>query len=301
MCTLHVLLKKHTIPLSITDLSTESQQQCRDKKNQNDDLYIILLDSCVCDNYGQQVVPGSQHVNYIFFILQPSDGGVQVLLELFGDNSNSSLIDRFVINVTVPDSMTGRTSTAYSGIFGFAVINIDLTLQCEPGYTGLNCLTIDNCTGVNCNSGTCEQGICLCTPGYTGQFCEIIVGDQLTITIHSVRNPQGKCADIDCETDRGATLCCGRHMCPESHCEYYLHYCQRPIGSAVSNEQREHQAQCDAENTREETHLANFFTFMMFSNLTRSGFEWVRNSYIMNQNTVIWVKVARNDAAIIES
>ena len=75
---------------------------------------------------------------------------------------------------------------------------------CAPGYTGPDCLEdIDECAGVNCNNGTCEQGTasftCVCTPGYTGQFCERKLDSyQLSVTIHSVSNPQSRCADTAC-------------------------------------------------------------------------------------------------------
>ena len=108
------------------------------------------------------------------------------------------------------------TPQQYSGRFGFATIELSFQLECQPGFFGGECLnstvicdpspcdnggvcspdatngftctcvgdftgrscdmTIDNCLNVNCNKGTCVDGVgtftCECEAGYTRQFCE---------------------------------------------------------------------------------------------------------------------------------
>ena len=49
--------------------------------------------------------------------------------------------------------------------------------MCEGGFTGRSCdIMIDDCLNVNCNNGTCVDGVgtftCECEAGYMGQFCE---------------------------------------------------------------------------------------------------------------------------------
>ena len=71
------------------------------------------------------------------------------------DNINE-LIDRFVINATLPVGTTVRE--VYFGIFGFAEAIISLTLECAKNYYDANCDRF-------CNES------CTCGPGLTGPFC----------------------------------------------------------------------------------------------------------------------------------
>ncbi len=264
---------------------------------------------------------------------------MQIFFEFVDYDSNrlrDDLIDRFAINVTLPVG-TSTDRETYSGIFGFATVNISFTLECaenfydrncdrfcnesctcgpgltgpfcttsiddcanvtcgenqrcvdghltsscvcEPGYTGPDCLVdINECAGVNCNFGTCEQGIgsftCVCTPGYTGELCERRLDSyQLQITINSVGNPEGRCADIECNQTINET-CCDTNACPQRNCEYYLHYCQRSMDTPVSYERTEYQGNCTAINTLSERHDVDSFTFT-YTTLTLSGPKWVR-------------------------
>ena len=62
--------------------------------------------------------------------------GVQLYLEMidYDFNAKDELIDRFVMNVTVP---IGSSINKYDvrGIFGFAEINVNFEARCKPGWT----------------------------------------------------------------------------------------------------------------------------------------------------------------------
>ena len=121
--------------------------------------------------------------------------------------------------------MAGANTTTpqqYSGRFGFTNIELSFELECLPGFFGEECtmtcdsfpcdngglcspdtingftctcvgdftgrlcdVMIDNCLNVNCNNGTCVDGVgtftCECEADYTGQFCE----ETLTLTTSS--------------------------------------------------------------------------------------------------------------------
>ena len=71
----------------------------------------------------------------------------------------------------------------------------NFTCTCEGDFTGRSCdVTIDDCLNVNCNNGTCVDGVgtftCECEAGYTGQFCEemlmIIPTTSIATTIEDV-------------------------------------------------------------------------------------------------------------------
>ena len=72
------------------------------------------------------------------------------------------MIDRFVINVSPSAFTTERKN--YSGIFGFAIIDMSLEIICAENFYGPNCdqVCVENCT---------------CKPGFKGKFCETIVED----------------------------------------------------------------------------------------------------------------------------
>jgi len=64
--------------------------------------------------------------------------------------------------------------------------------ECEVGFSGSNCEeNIDDCVGVDCNNGTCVDGIssyyCSCDVNYTGSHCE----DLDYCAIHSAEQSHG--------------------------------------------------------------------------------------------------------------
>ena len=64
--------------------------------------------------------------------------------------------------------------------------------ECDVGFSGSNCEeNIDDCVGVNCNNGTCVDGIsryhCSCNVNYTGSHCE----DVDYCAIHSAERSHG--------------------------------------------------------------------------------------------------------------
>ena len=123
---------------------------------------------------------------------------------------------------------------------------LNYTCVCQPGYTGTDCATpFDPCTGVNCNSGRCQEGMCVCDAAYTGQFCETrLDGFQLQVTIHSFSNPDGMCAEPQCSS----THCCETTACPNT-CEYFFSLCLRPADMEVSTVRRINQGICDTFET----------------------------------------------------
>lgn len=60
--------------------------------------------------------------------------------------------------------------------------NIGRNISCECPFSEDRCLTLTSpnvCTR-NCVTGSCNQSICICYPGYTGQYCDIqLCGDQV--------------------------------------------------------------------------------------------------------------------------
>ena len=154
---------------------------------------------------------------------------------------------------------------------------LNYTCVCQPGYTGTDCATpFDLCTGVNCNSGRCQEGMCVCDAAYTGQFCETrLDGFQLQVTIHSFSNPDGMCAERYC----GPTQCC-EGACPSS-CEYIFFLCLRPAGTLVSTLRNANEGNCDTYfETIPSRPIANglTFTYHVFGTpnpIIFQGTEWV--------------------------
>jgi len=75
--------------------------------------------------------------------------------------------------------------------------------DCDLGFTGRNCETnINDCEGVNCNNGTCVDGVnnytCECFVKYTGRHCEY----PNYCAIHSAAQSHG-CYDGICCANNG--------------------------------------------------------------------------------------------------
>ena len=158
---------------------------------------------------------------------------------------------------------------------------LDYDCVCELGYTGLDCVTrVDLCNGVNCNFGSCSDeetfSVCVCYPGYMGQFCDVQQdGYELQVTLHSFNNPGGMCADTQC----GQDYCCEGRACPNA-CEYHFSICQRPAGTPVSDARRVYQGDCDAFETMTSRIMENGteFSHSIFGTpnpITLRGIRWV--------------------------
>jgi hypothetical protein len=52
-------------------------------------------------------------------------------------------------------------------------ISFESSIILEPDTANPDIAILDNCVRVNCNGGTCIEGICDCQAGYTGEMCEI--------------------------------------------------------------------------------------------------------------------------------
>lgn len=96
------------------------------------------------------------------------------------------------------------------------------TCVCDPGYTGPNCSTqFDVCTGVNCNDGSCVEGVgsCVCDPGYTGLNCLTIDDNCLGVNCNG-----GQCFSrtnsFECICSHGltGTLCSDMDYCAGVNC-----------------------------------------------------------------------------------
>ena len=77
-------------------------------------------------------------------------------------------MDILLIDHSLPVGESTQRQT-YDGMFGFVTMDLNITVFCVTGFTGADCLEVDDCVGVNCsgngrcvdgvNSFTCVQGI----------------------------------------------------------------------------------------------------------------------------------------------
>ena len=137
-------------------------------------------------------------------VLDDDDGSAK-LVDVFEIPLQPTTLTPGAVEFTAPQIFTGRFSFATTvlsfqleclpGFFGEECLNIcdpspcnngslcepgdagNFTCMCEGDFTGRSCdVTIDDCLNVNCNNGTCVDGVgtftCECEAGYTGQFCE---------------------------------------------------------------------------------------------------------------------------------
>ena len=108
-----------------------------------------------------------------------------------GTSNQDELIDRFSIDLL--DASNFSSVEVYTGVFWFAEIELSFERVCAENFYGPRCevFCVENCDvyceDVNCNNGTCIQGIgsitCTCEPGFTGTDCSTDINE---------------CAGVDC-------------------------------------------------------------------------------------------------------
>ena len=112
------------------------------------------------------------------------------------------MIDRFVINVSSSAFTTERRN--YSGIFGFAIIDMSSEIICVENFYGPNCDQV------------CVEENCTCNPRFTGVFCETITNECLGIECGLNK----RCVDLhlnySCECEAGYT---------DPECQTDIDYC----------------------------------------------------------------------------
>ena len=131
--------------------------------------------------------------------------GVQLYIDIQDDDGGGSanFIDALLINYNQTVGMPLRQT--YSGVHGFVTMDLNITVfcvgnfaepdcssQCVTGFTGPDCLKVDNCVGVNCSgNGLCVNGMdsfmCNCSAGYNGSECEMNVDDCLSNPCASIQ------------------------------------------------------------------------------------------------------------------
>ena len=99
--------------------------------------------------------------------------------------NSDELIDRFATNLS--DSSNFSSVEVHTGVFGFAEIELSFERVCAENFYGPRCevFCVENCDvdceRVNCNNGTCIQGIasitCVCEPGFTGTDCSTDINE----------------------------------------------------------------------------------------------------------------------------
>ena len=158
------------------------------------------------------------------------------------------LVDIQPASITAGGAMTSPQS--YQGRFGVASIQLSFQLACQSGFFGEECVNttlicdtvpcdngglcesnevtgftctcvgdftgdtcdtrINNCLNVDCNNGTCVDGIqsfsCECVADYTGQFCDQTITDitKPSSTDAGLTNPTD--ASIDAGVVAGAVI-----------------------------------------------------------------------------------------------
>ncbi len=153
---------------------------------------------------------------------------VQIHFEL--RHNNTVLIDRFLLDVP---AIPGYQLTPFylDGIFGYARMNISVSLECnrnhcgllcerktncsfcDPGYTGIYCSNlISSCGETSCNNSNTKcvnkllDNDCVCLPGFTGSDCQ---ADIMECSIEDLCSFHGECVNtigsIHCECFDGFT------------------------------------------------------------------------------------------------
>ncbi len=95
--------------------------------------------------------------------------------------------------------------------------------DCTDGYTGIDCsIPPDPCAGIDCGAhGTCQNGSCVCSDGYTGETCqEPPTCSQSTDCLSGMVCKDGVCGDPDCSenADCSGDMICQGGICVPPEC-----------------------------------------------------------------------------------
>ena len=134
--------------------------------------------------------------------------GVQIYTEIHDyDRVNfDELVDIVLIDHSLPVGESTQRQT-YDGTFGFVKMDLNITVfcarnfqvpdctQCVTGFTGADCLEVDDCVEVNCGNGRCVDGAdsstCTCDQGFTGEMCQTNIDDCVGVNCSG----NGRCVD----------------------------------------------------------------------------------------------------------
>ena len=177
--------------------------------------------------------------------LQPMNG-TQFYLELLDkDSSNSDLIDRFAINISVPvNSFIERAN--YSGVFGMAMLEVSfyvisnssttessptVVTSTESGPT----IVISPTVAISTESGpivvnSTESGPIVVTSTESGPTAVINPTVGLQVTFYSFSNPNGRLIDRNRCCDKSPDQPCNDN----NVCDSFFSFCLRSIYAPVS-------------------------------------------------------------------
>ena len=130
-------------------------------------------------------------------------------------------MDILLIDHDLPVGESTQRQT-YNGTFGFVTMDLNITVfcagnfqvpdctQCVTGFTGADCLEVDDCVGVNCNgNGRCvdraDNFTCNCSAGFVGELCQTNIDECIGVNCSG----NGRCVDgadsFSCDCDPGFT------------------------------------------------------------------------------------------------
>ena len=90
----------------------------------------------------------------------------------------SLLVDSFAIDMAAETYVPGTSQLVnVAGTFQLASTVLRIGVECQPGFIGESCVPIDTCTTDSCsNNGICIQNdtgfTCVCMCDFTGDTCE---------------------------------------------------------------------------------------------------------------------------------
>ena len=182
--------------------------------------------------------------------------GVQIYIEIqdFDPDNADDLVDILLINHSLPVGESTQRQT-YDGMFGFVTMDLNITVfcagnfqvpdctQCVTGFTGADCLEVDDCVGVSCSgNGRCVDGednfTCNCSAGFTGELCQTNIDDCVGVNCSG----NGRCVEavnsITCECSPGYTgmLCDVKGIIVMLHLNHNIVNYYSPLNADVSME-----------------------------------------------------------------